>query len=317
VIYQSLLSNISTKSITTSSSLIIRKLKKTDTTIIDYLNQEFAALGSKYGAEDLQCYLNSFDPSGISIAEVDGDLVGSTAFHKYSNSYYAAGLYVIREKYRGKGYGMSLVKTAMKEVDWSQIVSSYSAPEMISKYEQFHGMQPRWFVTKYAVDLSKAFEVLKAIHQPSTKGLTVRDFDLVDEGALLSYDANVFGYQRNRFILNWLHGNSNHVKVVVNDNKDIVGYIVARPTYRKQDGYCLRPLFADSTEASQFLLKALFEELITHDSSCSHTVYMDCPNINASIGLMKLLCAKPTASCVYSTTNDIPKGQFIKWFGRP
>ena len=41
----------------------------------------------------------------------------------------------------------------------------------------------------------------------------------------------------------------------------VVGYVVARPTFDKEDGFTMSALFADSVAIAEKLLKAMFEEL--------------------------------------------------------
>ncbi|KXJ10878.1 Uncharacterized protein F36G3.2 [Exaiptasia diaphana] len=239
-------------------SLLICKLAKTDTSSIKFINEEMAALKWKPGLEDLECYLSLDDP-GVYVAKLDGVPIGSVCFYKYSSTYYSFGIFIVKKEYQGKGYGMKLFNTAMSEVDWSQIVSAYSVPEMVNKYARY-GFEFRWMCKGYDVNISKALEILTAM--TFNPDLSVKNINEVDQEVLLRYDTAVFGYQRNNFILKWLHAKGRHAKVVVTDEGAIVGYVAARVLYVNEEGYRVGPLFADSTEVAQVLLKALFEDII-------------------------------------------------------
>ena len=41
----------------------------------------------------------------------------------------------------------------------------------------------------------------------------------------------------------------------------VVGYVVARPTFDKEDGFTIGALFADLVAIAEKLIKAMFEEL--------------------------------------------------------
>lgn len=56
-----------------------------------------------------------------------------------------------------------------------------------------------------------------------------------------------------------------HARVAINSEGSIVGYKVARPTFDKEDGYRIGPLFADSEPIAKKLLKAVFAELFQEE----------------------------------------------------
>lgn len=295
-------------------SLNIHKVTKADKMYIKFIAEEITALNWKIGSNFVECFVAVNNDPGIFVAELDGVPIGCVSFYKYSSTYYSFGMYIVNEKYRGKGYGLQIFDTVMKMVDWSQNIFAYAGTGMVDKYKQY-GFQPRWLCAKYELQLSAALEILKTT--PLRLCLTVKDLDEVDQEALLSYDTTVFGYQRRDFILKWLSVKESHTKVVTIGNGDIVGYGVANVAYVADQGYMLGPLFADSTEAVQVLLKALFEDVICRGLSSSQCVIVYCPiGINTkSKTLVELLQGRLFQDMMFITTKEIPNGCFDKWFG--
>ncbi|XP_028514198.1 uncharacterized protein LOC114574812 [Exaiptasia diaphana] len=291
----------------------IHEITSIDASAILFIKETMASLECRPGLEDVECFLASDHP-GIYIGELNGTPIGSVSFTKYCSTYYSFGLYLVEEIYRGKGYGMQIFNTAIKEIDSSQNISAYAVPSIAKKYE-IHGFRTQWLCSNYDINLTKALEFLKAI--PSNQnGLTAKSTTEIDQEALLSYDTAVFGYQRNSFLMKWLHAKGSHVKVVVNSERTIVGYAAARVAYLQHEGYRLGPLFADSDEAAKVLLKALFEEILCNGISTSHSVTIFCLKRNSnSMELMEQLHGKHTFDLAYITTKGVPNGCFDKWFG--
>ena len=56
------------------------------------------------------------DKSGFFALKIEGDIVAVIACIKYGISYANVGLYIVKNDYRGKGYGYKLWNTAMETV---------------------------------------------------------------------------------------------------------------------------------------------------------------------------------------------------------
>ena len=145
----------------------------------------------------------------------------------------------------------------------------------------------------------------------------VQTVDQIDMQALFNYDTAVFGYQRQKFLQTFLCVEGCHTRVAINEEGDIVGYASAMTAFIKEEGYRLGPLYADSMEIAQVLLKALFEEMIVKGMSPSLSARVFVPVGNNAEGrkLFELLLAKAaTFTFTFMTTKSIPKGRFQNWF---
>ena len=126
------------------------------------------------------------------------------------------------------------------------------------------------------------------------------------------YDTTVFGFERHAFLSKWLRVTGSHARVAINTEGSIVGYKVARPTFVKEEGYRIGPLFADSEAIAEKLLKAVFEALLQGESAA--VVCVDAPTEKAG-KLCERLQGKILFHVVYMIMNDLPDACFDKWFG--
>ncbi|KAJ7365617.1 hypothetical protein OS493_002325 [Desmophyllum pertusum] len=71
---------------------------------------------------------------------------------------------------------------------------------------------------------------------------------------------SVFGVERHAFLSKWFRVTGSHAHVATNSEGPIVGYMVARPTFIKEEGYKIGPLFADCQSIAEKLLKELLQQ---------------------------------------------------------
>ena len=127
------------------------------------------------------------------------------------------------------------------------------------------------------------------------------------------YDTTVFGFERHAFLSKWLNVAGSHARVAINSEGAIAGYTVARPTFVKEEGYKIGPLYADTEPIAEKLLKAVFEELLRQGEPAP-VVCIDVPTKKAT-ELCERLHGKRSFELVYIVTNDPPNACFNKWFG--
>ena len=143
--------------------------------------------------------------------------------------------------------------------------------------------------------------------------IEIRCIEEVDLEALFMYDTAVFGFERHAFLSKWLRVPGSHARVAINSEGSIVGYTVARPTFVKEEGYRIGPLFADSEPIAEKLLKAVFEALLREEPAPA--VCMDVPTEKAT-KLGEKLQGKRSYEQVYMVMNGgLPDACFDKWFG--
>ncbi|KAJ7321485.1 hypothetical protein OS493_034839 [Desmophyllum pertusum] len=191
--------------------------------------------GWRPGLKDAECYL-ACDPTGTFVGELNGTPIGFVFLAKYGENYGHIGCYLVRKEYRGKGTR--------------------------HKYER-SGFHSHFNGGRFVFHLPTAVVYFPAsLEQSSVK---VKCIDQVDQKALFMYDSSVFGFERHPFLSKWLCVTGSRAHAAINKEGAIVGYVVARPTFVKEDGYRIGPLFADSESIAEMLLKALFEELLQQE----------------------------------------------------
>ena len=95
----------------------------------------------------------------------------------------------------------------------------------------------------------------------------IKCIEEVNLEALFMYDTAVFGFERHAFLSKWLRSTGSHAWVAIDSDGSIVGYTVARPTFVKEEGYKIGPLFVDSEAVAEKLLKTVSR------ATCSTRLY--------------------------------------------
>ncbi|KAJ7388261.1 hypothetical protein OS493_038910 [Desmophyllum pertusum] len=229
---------------------------------------------------------------------------------KYVENYGHIGCYLVRKEYRGKGYGLKIFNAALANVKPSRSIGLYAVQDKEQMYQRsgfhshFNGGRLVFHLPTAVVCFSESLE------QSSVK---VKCIDQVDQKALFMYDSSVFGFERHPFLSKWLCVTGSRAHAAINKEGAIVGYVVARPTFVKEDGYRIGPLFADSESIAEMLLKALFEELLQQEKP-PPAVIIDTPTERAT-KLAEKLQGKSSFGLVYMVTKELPEACFNKWFG--
>ena len=147
-------------------------------------------------------------------------------------------------------------------------------------------------------------------------GSVVKPLNEINVQDLYNYDSFVFGYKREKFLEIWLNTPGSHVRVAVNREGSIVGYVAVRVAFIQDEGYKIGPLFCENIEIAMVLLKGVFEEILQCGVSSSHSVIADCPvgRNSRARELMKIVDAEYLAKFEFMTTNGLPRGRFDDCF---
>ena len=119
---------------------------------------------------------------------------------------------------------------------------------------------------------------LKNLGEEATQDqpFAIKSINDVDLQAIFRYDTEVFGFSRQAFLSKWLCAQGRHVGVAINSQESVVGYTVIRPTFVKEHGYKIGPLFADSSIVAKALLQASLTKILEEEIS-TVTVCIDVP----------------------------------------
>ena len=172
------------------------------------------------------------------------------------------------------------------------------------------GFRSYFYAARYDFHLPTAMACFPGIVKKIS--VEVKAIEEVELENLFLYDRHMFGFD-SAFLSRLLRAAGTLGYVAVNREGSIVGYISARPTFLKEDGYRIGPLFADSKAIAEKLLKALFEKLL-HQEKAAPLVCMDA-STKQGMELGEELQGKKVFDFVYMVTKDLPNTCLEKQFG--
>lgn len=199
-----------------------------------WANQE----GWNFSDFDTEALFNA-DPNGFFVGEVDGELVGSFAAVKYGDFCFWT-LYIVREKFRGGGYGSKIFAHARNYCKDSRSMALDATGAHIENYKRY-GFKSFCQIISY----KKQAEGKMSPHLVDLHGISVDN--------LVEYDTSVFGYPRRKFLETLLDQRGFYALGKVQDGK-LIGYGFLR---KSSDGYLVGPLMADDKETAAELYESL------------------------------------------------------------
>lgn len=205
------------------------------------------------------------DPNGFFIGELDGEQIGCISAVSYG-SFGFIGLYIIKEGYRGNGYGMVLWNNALSRLQDCNIgldgVVAQQANYKKSGFRLAH-RNLRFEGVIETTPLSRAVVPAESI-----------PFDTIAD-----YDVRCFPAARKAFLSNWINMPYSHTLGYYWNDK-VYGYGTIRQCVH---GYKIGPLFADTCEIAEslFLNLTLFAK--------QSPVYLDITETNQAANA---LCKK-------------------------
>ncbi|XP_015766746.1 PREDICTED: uncharacterized protein LOC107345539 isoform X1 [Acropora digitifera] len=263
------------------------------------------------GLKDAECFL-ACSPSGIFVGELNEKPIGCILITKYSDDFGYVGSYIVWKEFRGKGYGFAMYTAALERVK----VKAIAGCALLELEKMYHkiGARGHLYGGRYDFHIPTSMRCLSETSTGESVSMNVQCFDKVNQEALFAYDSHVFGFPRHAFLNKWLYVSGSHSLVATDGDGAVVGYVTARPTYVKEDGYRIGPLFADSSSIAEKLLKALFEILL-HQEEGPSTICMDSFTEEAQVLARKLQGRKLIEMVYMTTSGTLPSGYFDKWFG--
>ena len=283
------------------------RLVKTEVEFENTLTQLMVEEGWRPGLKDAECFL-ACDPSSAFVGELNGKPICCATLTKYGGSFAYGSCYIVSKEYRGKGYGRKIYDAAVASVTPSCNIAASGLLYLEELYNRI-GFRSKFYGARIDFHLPTAITCFSEASEKCS--VEIKDTEEVNLESLFMYDTTVFGFERPAFLSKWLHVPGRHVRVAINSEGSIVGYTVVRPTFVKEEGYRIGPLFADSEPIAEKLLKAVFEELFREEAS--PVVCMDAPTEKAA-KLGEKLQGKRSFEQVYMVMNELPDACFDKWF---
>ena len=246
------------------------------------------------------------------VGQINDKPIGTVSGIKYEDGYRHLGSYRVEEEYRHFGYGFILNYICVGNIAPMKIMSLYTNPLKATKVKKAWKMTFRWTVGIYDVNITKALDKLPAC----TGVCEVKKINEINMQDLYKYDAYVFGYKREKFLEKWLTTPGTHVRVALDKDGAIVGYVAVKTAFLYHEGYKIGPLYCENIEVGKALLKEVFEDIRECCLSSSNSVTVDSPtgrNTDAK-ELMELVEGNYLGYNEFLTRNGLPNGRFDYWF---
>lgn len=238
-------------------------------------------------------YFFHADQNGFFIGELSGEPIGCISAVSYG-SFGFIGLYIVKEEYRKKGYGLALWNHAVQRLKGCNIgLDGVTAQQDNYKKSGFR-----------LAHRNLRFEGV--FHAPPPRRTDIVPAEKVAFQALADYDALHFPSDRKAFLSHWIRM-PGALTLVCQKDGVIYGYGTIRPCRR---GYKIGPLFAENCELADALLLSL-----AHFAGQS-PVYLDIPETNESA---RTLCQQYRMVERFETarmyTGDIPNARWNNVYG--
>lgn len=224
---------------------------------------EWAALeGWNPGLHDAACF-HAADPDGFFIGEWRGEPVACLSAVAYGEDFGFIGLYIVKEAFRGRGFGMRVWRHGMdylrgRNVGLDGVVAQQANYRKSGFQLAYRNIRFQGVAAQGSAHGEPHADLLNASALPLD--------------ALSHYDRQCFPAARERFLANWLAQPDAIARVAVRDGT-VVGYGVLR---RCRSGNKIGPLFADNGEIAGHLFSALTSGVP------GEVFFFDAPEINAS-----------------------------------
>lgn len=217
-----------------------------------------AAEGWNPGPHDPECFYAS-DPNGFFIGKLDGEPIGCISAVKYEDKFGFLGLYIVKQEYRGMGYGIALWNRAMEYVRGCNA----GLDGVVAQQENY---KKSGFILAHRNIRYELKDKPKEI---------VADKNIVSYGdtlfdALTKYDKKHFLFSRDAFLHKWISQVNDKCHVYMDDGS-IKGYGVIR---RCGSGYKIGPLFSDTADIAETVFLSLV------DTASGGSVFLDVPEVN-------------------------------------
>ncbi len=240
---------------------------------IDFVTEISRKEGFAPGVGDLDIYKNT-DKQGLWVGWLNDNPIGCIAGVRYNENYGFLGLFLVIEKYRGRGFGLQLWKKALDHLNDLPCVGLEAAPERIADYTNWgftitsNTTRWQWLGDGKLLQENLSIEDLhdfRFVEGPSIPSNAVEKFDETRENT-----------PRPHFLSNWLNHPAGKVIAVIDNEGLCHGFGRIRPCLLKSgDGWRIGPLMADTPKLLKILLKKLID-------SHPGLIIIDAPGLNNS-----------------------------------
>ena len=238
---------------------------------IDFVTEISRKEGFAPGVGDLRIYQNT-DKQGLWVGWLNDNPIGCIAGVRYNDNYGFLGLFLVLEKFRGKGFGLQLWKKAISHLSHLPCVGLEAAPERISDYSKW-GFTISSKTTRWQW-LGDGKLIENCCSNDDLTNFSFVEGSSIPSNAVEHFDAKRENTPRPHFLSSWLNHPAGKVIAVIDTQGECHGFGRIRPCLLQSGvGWRIGPLMADSPELMKILLKKLID-------SHPGLIIIDAPGLN-------------------------------------
>lgn len=183
------------------------------------------------------------DPNGFFIGELEGEPIACISAVRY-NDFGFIGFYIVKQEYRGAGYGLLLWKHALKYLQGCNI----GLDGVVDRQQDY--MKWGFVLAHRNMRFAAPATVFPVLREKPSAVISTNDAEF---SSFVAYDRLHFPADRTSFLRTWLHMPSAHSIGYVKHDQ-IHGLATIRKCY---EGYKVGPLFATEPDIAHILLSQL------------------------------------------------------------
>lgn len=245
------------------------------------------------GVKDTAVFYQA-DPTGFLAGKYDEHIIATISAVKYGHDFGFIGLYIVKNEFRGKGYGLALWNAAIDSLAGRNI----GLDGVLAQQENY---KKSGFKLAHR-NIRFAGKSMNAISMMPTVSAAQVAFE-----EIAAYDSQFFPDERSAFLKQWVAPENSNTLLIM-DNSRIMGYGAVRACER---GFKIGPLNAETADIAAELFVALTATI--PDKS---EIFLDIPEPNhAAMQLVQKFGMRPVFETARMYTKDLPKLPLHKIFG--
>ena len=224
------------------------------------------------GIGDISIYKNT-DKQGVWVACLNNIPIGSIACVKYNSFYAFIGLFIVKQEFRHRGYGVKLWSHGLHYLRNIDCIGLEAAPNRVHDYQKW-GFEISSVTKRWKLFGKNNLPKFK-FYNDSHSEFKVVPGDQISSEAVLIYDSQREPSPRPHFLNDWLKNSFGQVKVIVDNNGMCHGFGRIRPCIlvNNERGWRIGPLLADTPPLAELLIRELVGTL-------ENEILLDCPGLN-------------------------------------
>jgi len=234
------------------------------------------------------------DPTGFLAGKYDDEIIATISAVKYGHDFGFIGLYIVKNEFRGKGFGLALWNAAIDSLAGRNI----GLDGVLAQQENYKksGFKLAHRNIRFA---GKSVNAASMIRTVSAEQVAFDD--------IAAYDSQFFPDERSVFLKHWI-APENSKTLLVMDDASIMGYGSIRACER---GFKIGPLNAENSDIAAALFSAL-----SATTPAASDIFLDVPEPNQhAVQLARHFNMSPVFETARMYTKDLPKLPLHKIFG--